>query len=69
MSKLRWGKLHSNEYYQTLHRGQHVVGWVVKIEGRWIARLADASVRVEFDTIKEAKQFLTVIVGSGENNG
>ena len=61
--------MHRNEHYQTLHRGNEVIGWVVKIEGSWIARLADGSVRVGFDTIDEAKQFLTLVVSSGESDG
>ena len=64
----KWGRLHSNEYYRTLHRGGTVVGWVVMVDGEWIARTADGSVRVAFDTMEEAQQFLTVIVGSGESN-
>ena len=62
--------MHKHEYYKTLHRGPHVVGWVVMIDDKWIARLADGSVRAEFDTMEEAQQFLTVIVSAntGEND-
>lgn len=64
----KWGKLHSNEYYKTLHHGPHVVGWVVMIDSQWIARTADGSIRAEFDTMKEAQQFLTLMVSAGENH-
>jgi len=68
MSNLRWDRMHKHEYYQTLHLGPNVVGWIVKLDGRWIARLADGSVRAEFDTMEEAQQFLTVIASAGESN-
>ena len=67
----KWGRLHSNEYYRTLHRGGTVVGWVVMIDDKWIARSADGSIRADFDTMEEAQQFLTVMVSAseGENDG
>ena len=67
----KWGTMHKHEYYQTLHRGWQVVGWVVFLEQRWIARTADGSVRADFDTADEAKQFLIVIVSAseGESDG
>lgn len=64
----KWGKLHSNEHYKTLHRSNEVIGWVVKIDNKWIARKADGTVRAEFDTMKEAQKFLTLMVSAGESN-
>ena len=64
----KWGRMHRNEHYKTLHRGNEVVGWVVKIDHKWIARKADGTVRAEFDTMKEAQQFLTLMVSAGESN-
>lgn len=64
----KWGKMHKHEYYQTLHRDGEVVGWIVFLDKRWIARTADGSVRADFDTADEAKQFLTVVVSAGESN-
>lgn len=58
--------MHSNENYKTLHRGPHVVGWVVMIDSKWIARSTDGSIRAEFDTMEDAEQFLTVMVNARE---
>jgi hypothetical protein len=37
-------------------------GWLLRLDGVWIARSEDGSVRAEFDTIEEAKEFLWAIV-------
>lgn len=68
MTDLKWGKMHSNECYRTLHRADVVVGWVVMINDAWIARSADGSIRAAFDTMDEAQQFLTVMVSAGESD-
>lgn len=65
----KWGRMRSTEDYKTLHRGSEVVGWVVMIDSKWIARKTDGTVRAEFDTMKEAQQFLTVMVSAGERDG
>lgn len=69
----RWSKLHSNENYKVLsnERGDRVLGWVVMIDGKWIARTHDAVVRADFDTMEDAEQFLTVMVNAreGESDG
>lgn len=62
----KWGRLHPDEHYKTLHRGGTAAGWVIKIDDKWIARSADGSARATFDTMKEAQQFLTLIVTAGE---
>lgn len=54
------------EYYKTLHRGGNVVGWIVFLQNRWIARTADGSVRADFDTADEAQQFLTTMVSANQ---
>lgn len=64
----RWGRMHSTEHYKTLHRGNAVIGWVVMINLKWIARTTDGTIRAEFDTMKEAQQFLTLMVSAGENH-
>lgn len=64
----KWGRLQSQENYRTLHRGGTVVGWVVLIDDKWIARTADGTIRADFDTMKEAQQFLNVMT-AGESNG
>ena len=64
----KWGRLHGNDNYKTLHRAGEVVGWVVKIDDRWIARNAQGTVRADFDTMEEAQQFLTLMVSAGENH-
>ena len=69
MSELKWGSMHSHDYYKTLHRGAYVAGWIVLLDKRWVARTADGSIRADFDTMDEAQQFLTVVVSAGENNG
>ena len=67
--KASWTALSSNEDYQVLRNVDVVVGWVVKIDGQWIARTADASVRAaDFDTIEDAKNFLTTIIHLGERD-
>jgi hypothetical protein len=62
----KWDRLKSNEDYQVLRRENTVLGWVVKIDGRWIARREDGTVRADFDTIEEARDFLQTIVGANE---
>lgn len=67
--KASWTALSSNEDYQVLRNADVVVGWVVKIDGQWVARTADASVRAaDFDTIEDAKDFLTTIIHLGERD-
>lgn len=67
--KASWTTLSSNEDYQVLRNADMVVGWVVNIDGQWIARTADASVRAaDFDTIEDAKDFLTTIIHLGERD-
>lgn len=46
----------------------HIKGWLLMLDGKWIARSEDGSVRAEFDTIEEAKDFLWAIVNMGANN-
>lgn len=67
MSKLRWSPLNSNDHYMTVTRRDVLLGWVVKISGVWIARNPKGTISVPFDTLEEAKQFLTVMV-SGDSN-
>lgn len=64
----KWSRLNSNEHYKTLTWGNRLFGWVVLIDGAWIARTVDGSVRADFDTMEEAQQFLTTIVSAGEND-
>lgn len=67
--KAKWDHLKSNKDYQVLRTGNVVVGWVVQIDDKWVARTADASVRAaDFDTIEEAKDFLTTIIHLGEHD-
>lgn len=40
----------------------HIKGWLLRLDGRYIARSEDGSVRAEFDTLDEAKDFLWAIV-------
>ena len=66
--KASWTALSSNEDYQVLRNVDVVVGWVVKIDGQWVARSASGTVRADFDTIEEAKDFLTTIIHLGEHD-
>ena len=68
MSDAKWGRLHGNDNYKTLHRGGTVIGWVVMIDDKWIARNPQGTVRADFDTMEEAQQFLTVMVSAGDSN-
>jgi hypothetical protein len=73
MTTFKWDRLRSNEDYQVLrHAGRVdeedvVVGWVVKIDGEWVARSASGTVRADFETIDEAKDFLITMINSGAN--
>ncbi len=69
---IEWGRLHSQENYKVAQAGvaglQKVVGWVVLIDGKWMARTADATIRAEFDTMQEAQDFLSLVLkAQGEN--
>jgi hypothetical protein len=57
----------SNEDYQVLRHAYVVVGWVVKIDGEWVARNASGTVRADFETIDEAKDFLITMINAGAN--
>lgn len=61
---VKWGKLRSNDNYKTAHAGDRVVGWVVLIDGKWIARNETGTIRADFDTMEEAQQFLTLVLNA-----
>lgn len=61
---IKWGKLRRNDNYKTAHRGGTVVGWVVLIDDRWIARNAEGTIRADFDTMEEAQDFLTTMLNA-----
>jgi hypothetical protein len=64
MSKIRrWEKLQSQEAYE-IFMDSNVHAWVVMIDGTWLARTADGSIRAEFDTIDEAKDFIQTMLGA-----
>lgn len=54
---------------EVLMKRGRIAAWVVHIKesrsGEWVARSADASIRVEFDTRDEAKDFLTTMINAG----
>ena len=58
-----WSKLNSHPDYAVL-MDEHVRGWVVKIDGKWIARDESATIRAEFDTLEEGKDFLKTMLGA-----
>jgi hypothetical protein len=65
---IEWGKLHSTENYKVAQQHDVVRGWIVLINGKWIARTADATIRADFDTMEEAQDFLTLVLNAkGEN--
>lgn len=64
MSKVSWGRLHSQENSIVAQEGGKVHGWVVLINGVWIARSADGTIRAPFDTMQEAQDFLTTILNA-----
>ena len=69
----KWDRLRSNEDYQVLRNAglvpeqDAVVGWVVKIDGQWVARSVSGTVRADFETIDEAKDFLITMINAGAN--
>ena len=67
MTTFRWDRLRSNEDYQVLRNADVISGWVVKIDGQWVARSASGTVRADFETIDEAKDFLTTMITAGAN--
>ena len=65
---IEWGRLHSQENYKVAQYRGKVLGWVVLINDRWLARNESASIRADFDTMEEAQDFLTTILNvQGEN--
>lgn len=62
--EIEWGKLHSSENYKVAQEGGRIHGWVVLIDGRWIARTPDGNVRADFDTMEEAQDFLSTILNA-----
>ena len=69
--EFKWDTMVSNEDYQVLRNAglvaeqDVVVGWVVKIDGQWVARSASGTVRADFETIDEAKDFLITMINAG----
>ncbi len=61
---VKWGKLRSNDAYKTAHAGDRVVGWVVLIDDKWIARNAEGTIRADFDTMQEAQDFLSTMLNA-----
>lgn len=60
---------------QVIMRGaSHIKGWLLRLDhpegggGLWVARSEDGSVRVEFNNIEEAKDFLWAIVHMERKN-
>jgi hypothetical protein len=67
MTTFKWDRLRSNEDYQVLRNADVISGWVVKIDGQWVARSASGTVRADFETIDEAKDFLITMINAGAN--
>jgi hypothetical protein len=61
---IKWGKLHNLESCKVAQRRGVVLGWVVLIDDKWIARTADANTRANFDTMEEAQDFLTLVLNA-----
>lgn len=61
---IEWGRLNSLEHYKVAQRRGVVLGWVVLIDGKWIARTADANIRADFDTMAEAQDFLSTMLNA-----
>ena len=47
----------------------HIKGWLLILDGKYIARSEDGTVRAEFDNIDEAKDFLWAIVNMERHDG
>lgn len=58
-----WSKLSSLPSYEVL-MSTRVLGWVTKVDGKWVARDACATIRAEFDTLEDGKDFLQTMIGA-----
>jgi len=70
-------RAHDELWWDTIANG-HVVmqgrsrirGWLLRLDGKYIARSEDGSVRSEFDTFEEARDFIWAIVNmEGSKDG
>jgi hypothetical protein len=68
MSKYVWSTLHSQEHYKVARTFNDVHGWVVLIDGWWIARTSDGAIRAEFKTEQEATDFMNLILTTKGND-
>ena len=59
----RWSNLSSNMNYE-VYLDSTVHAWVVKIDDKWVARTVDNTIRAEFDTIEEGKDFIQTMLGA-----
>jgi hypothetical protein len=72
-NELWWDMLDADT--QVVMQGvSHIKGWLLRLDDenrvsiRYVARSEDGSVRAEFDTIEEAKDFLWAIVNMEKSN-
>ena len=67
--ELWWDTLDSTS--EVVMQGKsHIRGWLLRLdEDNWVARSEDGSVRVEFNNIEEAKDFLWAIVHMEKRDG
>ena len=63
MTDGEWKTLKSNPDYDVFVDTE-VAAWVVKIDGVWVARSADNTIRAEFPTRQEARAFLRTMIGA-----
>jgi len=59
--ELWWDRLDTNANVIMQGRSR-IRGWLLILDGKYIARSEDGSVRSEFDTFEEARDFLWAIV-------
>ena len=59
--ELWWDTIGSNGHV-VMQGSSRIRGWLLILDGKYIARSEDGSVRAEFDTLEEAQDFLWAIV-------
>lgn len=76
MHKQQPERAHDELWWDTIPEGHvimqgrsHIRGWLLMLDDVWVARSENGSVRSEFDTFEEARDFLWAIVNMERKDG